>query len=394
MNKIKLGILSAALLAAGSLANAQLSSLLSIEILFDGTDVTPVTGATGVEFDTIAVTPDGSRVYLFDSVSAFDGLLAFEGGNLSIFATETQLAGASASAGDLAADATNLYTSIFDGSDQRIWRIPHAGGFASAVNMVDDSGVLTAQMQQIAVDSKNSRLIIAYNDAFGAASENIVHVPLNATAATPTLLATETDIEAVLATLDGYGDDTLDDLNIFDMTVQSTGDIIVSHGFTSTRPVNGSLFRVTETGAISVFRTAADIKTAAGADPSAVNIGSVQVATLPNDEILILVSFSSNNTTLDPFVAIVSADGTSQRKVATQLELTSGLTTQEQSDLIFTGQGLFRFDGKATLGVDENGDMYFYRQGGSNTALTEHAVLKVSGVTAVELSADQWQLHQ
>src|SRR5690606_3655069 len=111
-------------------------------------------------------------------------------------------------------------------------------------------------------------------------------------------------------------------------------------------------------------------------------------------EILILVSFSSDNALLDPFVAIISADGTEQRKVATQLELTSGLTAQEQEDLIFTGQGLFRFDSKSTLGVDENGDMYFFRQANLNNALSEHAVLKVSGVTAVELSADQWHLHQ
>lgn len=396
MKKMTLGILSAALIAACSVANAQLSSLLSIEILFDGNDVTPITTATGVEFDTIAVTPDGGTVYLFDSVGTFDGLLAFDGTNVSIFATEAQLAAGSASAGDLAADDTNLYTSIFDGTDQRIWRIPHAGGFASAVNMVDETGGNSDNMDEIAIDSKNDRLVISYNDAFEGVTENIVHVPLNGTAVAPTLLASETDIEAVLATIPGYEDDdpSRDDLNITDMTVQSDGDVIFAHGFPSTRPINGSLLRVTETGTISVFRTAADIKTAAGVNPADVNIGSVQVAALPNDEILILVSFSSDNAALDPFVAIVSEDGTEQRKVATQSELTSGLTAQEQSDLIFTGQGLFRFDSKASLGIDSNGDLYFYRQGGSNTALSEHAVLKVSGVTAVELSADQWHLHQ
>lgn len=395
----KLSLLLASMLLAG-VSYAQLPSQLSIEILFDGPDVTAVTSSAGTQLDGTAVTPDGNTVYVFDSVGGVDGILKYEASTLSIFATNAQLSGGSTSAGDLAADATNLYASVFNGSTQAIWRIPHVGGFASAATMVP-VGAVSDNMDEIAVDAKNSRLVISFNDAFEAVAENIVTVPLNAADATPTVIATEAALEAVLATITGYGDDTLDDLNISDITVLSNGDIIVSHGFSSGRKINGSLLRVTESGTVSVFRTGEQIIAAFGGNVNDAFIGSVGVSTLANDEVLIVVPFVNNNADgtapsdggLSPFIAVVSADGTTQRTVATDTQLLSGLSAPEQTALVPSGQTFFRFDSKSTIATDADGDYYFYRQSQGDTNTAQAAVLKLTGVTAAPTSVNGWDLY-
>lgn len=319
-------------------------------------------------------------------------LLSWNGTALSVFATEFEASGGTggASAGDLdvGPDGT-LYASIFDGSRQRIWRIPSTG-FSGAVEMTAAGSSI--QLNQIEVDTKNSRLILSYNDAFGAAAEDLVHVPLNATSATPTVLATEATIEAALATITGYVDDTADDLNVLDMTVQSNGDIIISHGFASNRVINGSLLRVTETGTASVFMTAAAIKTAAGVDPNTVNIGSMMVEALSDDQLLIHVLFTSNSATLEPFIGVVSADGSSMTVLATESEL-SGDTDIVNASLIPGGQFLFRMDGKGG-DVAANDDYYFFRQsvGGD---VNSSAVLVLTGIRAFldSSSVNEWSLY-
>lgn len=366
-----------ALLFSGSIALAQPTAPLDLEILINGTTITGATSASAIELDGVGVSNDGTRVYIFDSTGAFDGLLSWNGTTLSVFATEFEASGGTggASAGDLdvGPDGT-LYASIFDGSRQRIWRVP-SSGWAGAVEMTAAGSSL--QLNQIEVDSKNSRLILSYNDAFGSAAEDIVHVPLTATSATPTVLATETAIEAVLATITGYTDDTADDLNVLDMTVQSNGDIIISHGFASNRPINGSMLRITETGTISVFMTAAQIKTAAGVNPDDVNIGSMMVEALSDDQILIHVLFTSNAATLAPFIGVVSADGSSMTVLATEPELSLD-TDIVNASLIPGGQFLFRMDGKGG-DVAANDDYYFFRQsvGGD---VNSSAVLVLRGI--------------
>lgn len=382
----------AATLALAGGAFAQIPAPLDIQIALNGTAVLPLNGdPDNVEFDGVAVTPSASTVYVFDSVGTFDGIFTSVGP--AVFATEAQLSGGgtSASAGDMDADANNIYVGIFDGSKQRVTRIPHTG-FAGAAEMVDSSGILSVNIDEINVDAKNSRLMMNYNDAFGAAAEDIVHVPLNATSAAPTLLATEAQLETALATIPGYVDDTTDDINVFDMAVQSDGDIIVSHGFSSNRQVNGSLLRITETGAVSVFRTADQIITSAGADPAAVDIGSVNIVRLSDDQILIHVQLSSNNATLDPFMAVVSADGASQVQLATRTQLASD---PDASAIVPAGQSLFRMDGKGG-DMAANDDYYFYRQSNFSGTAAESAVLKLTGVRAFlngASSVDAWALY-
>jgi hypothetical protein len=384
MRLVTLCAVSLLALAAG--VAAQPPYPLDLQIVFTGSDVTSVNGTTTnqAEFDGVAVASSEAQVYLFDSIGTFDGLFQYTGTlPPAVFATEAQLAGASASAGDLDADDTNLYTSIFDGSRQRIWRIPHTG-FGGAVEMVDST--VSANLDEIQVDRANNRLILNYNDAFAAVpSEDIVTVPLGATNAIPTVIATEAALEVALATIPGYADDTSDDINVFDFTVQSDGDIIASHGFSSNREINGSLLKITSTGTVSVFRTAAQIITAAGANPATVDIGSVNVEALSDDQILIDVRFSSDIAQLDQFVAVVSADGTSQKMLATDAQLTSD--PDVTTSLVPSGQTLAHsfapnsssMDGKGG-DVAGNDDYYFYRQGASAGTAPENAVLRLTGI--------------
>jgi hypothetical protein len=354
MTKKALSLFVGALMLTAGAANAQ----LAMEIIFDGTDVAPTNNGTtspgSAEFDGVAVTPDAGTIYLFDSIGAFDGILAYNvaGTSFSTFATEAQLAG-SASAGDMYADATNLYAAIFTGSDQTFWRIPHAGGFASAVDMVASN---TTNADEIAIDVKNSRMLYSFNDAFSAAVEDIYHVPLNASGATGTLLVSEATLEAALAGITGYTDDTAMDLNIYDMAVQSDGDVIVSHGFDA-NALSGTLLRVTDTGTVSVFRTAADIKTSAGVDPTSVNIASVEVITAADDKILMVVTYSAAAATLEPFIALLSADGTTQTHIANETELEALLQPADLTALT-AGTVLMRTDSKATMCLDAAGNLY------------------------------------
>lgn len=374
-------LMMAGVLAAAGVATAQPPAPLDLQIPLSGSAVLATTTATGGEFDGVAVTPDAATIYLFDSVSQMDGILKYASSTVTAFATEANISGGTGSAGDLDASATNLYAMIFDSGDarNRLWNIP-AAGFGSATEMIDSTGSLTVNLGQIEIDDDNSRLVVAYNDAFGAATENIVTVPLAAVNATPTTLVTETALEAVLATVTGYVDDTSDDVNIFDLTVQNDGDIIFSHGFSSNRQINGSLLRVTDTGTVSVFRTADQIITAAGADPNLVDIGSVNVEALSADEILIHVQFSSATATLDPFIAVVSADGSTQTMLATQTQLAGD--TDVTTALVPAAQFLFRMDGKGG-DVAANDDYYFYRQATATTQpATENAVLALVGVRA------------
>lgn len=387
--------LSAALLLSGGVASAQLASPLSLEIVFDGTPALAATGLSQAEFDGFTVDPSGATIHLFDSISGFDGLLRVTGGTASVFATRNQLAGSSASASDFTAGADHVFINVRgSGGTRHIWAFPH-----SATDFDTDATRLVAitgpsdEIEAIAADDKNERLILGYNEFQGIGLEKIAHVPYTAEDATPTDLADQATLQAAIATIPGYTDATTNAVDIIDMTVQSDGDIIFSQGFASNHPINGSLLKVTETGTVSVFRTAADIKAAAGVDPGTVNIGSVSVAALPNDEIFIVVTFSSNNATLDPFMAVVSEDGSTQRHVATQNELYGALTPAEQTGIAPSGDSFFFFDFRHNVGVDASENIYFHRQANDRSVATQSAVFRLSGVLDEPTNARDWSLY-
>ncbi|MBX7244176.1 MAG: hypothetical protein K1X53_01680 [Candidatus Sumerlaeaceae bacterium] len=344
-------LLAALLMAAVPFANAQTTAPLDVLVLKTGTDVDALNGGTNpgnAEFDGVAVIPNESAYFFFDSIGTNDGVFKGDASTTTVYATEAQIsANTNASATDMDADASNVYIASFDSTSGKVnmWRSPHAS-FGTAVNMLDQVSTVAVNIDEIEVDAKNSRLLLSYGDTFAPATpENISYVPLTATAATPTILCTEAALEAQLATVTGYVDDTSDDINMFDMTCRSNGDIIVSQGFSSNRQVNGTLLKITETGTVSVFRTGDQIITAAGGNPAAVDIGSVNVEALSDGKILIHVQFTSSNAALLPFIAVVSADGASQRSLGTVTEL-GGDASVVSSGIIPSGQTLFFMDSK------------------------------------------------
>lgn len=390
MKKV-LGLAAASLLVAGSL-HAQLAAQLDLEVLFEGTDAVAVTGGSSAEFDGFVSTDDGATQYLFDSDGGIDGILRYTGGTLSVFGTEAQVSGGtgSGSASDLDVDADgNLYALVFDGSINVLWAVPPAG-FGSAVSMVAAGS--SVNMDEIAVDRKNDRVMIWYSDVFGAVAEDLAYVPVGANAATPTVLATEATIEVALATHPDYVDDTANDLDPMDMCVLSNGDVILSHGFTSGNAVNGTLLKVTETGIASMFLTSNDLITMAGADPSLVNIGNVRVEALSTDEILVHVVFSSDNAQLAPFIGVLSSDASTLTMVATEADLESDPDISGSSTIIPSGLTIHNMDGKGG-GVDANDDYYFYRQNGPATG---NAAFKLAGIRTylnTVSSVDSWEMY-
>ncbi|MEO8377420.1 MAG: hypothetical protein ABI579_07090 [Candidatus Sumerlaeota bacterium] len=356
----------------------------------------------GAELDGVAVTGAGPTIYYFDSQGSADAI--FTGSPTPTqFASEAQLAGASASAGDLDADtAGNLYASIFNGTIQKIWKIP-AAGFGSATDMVAVAN--STNLDEIEVDAKNSRLILSYADTFAPPTvEDIVTIPLTASGATPTVLVPEATLQAVIATLPGYTDAVTDDVNIYDMTVQSDGDIIVSHGFTSSLAPNGSLLRVTETGTVSVFATSDSIKTAAiaqiaGLTPGAVNIGSVKVECMTGDRIFIHCEFTSADAQLPPFMGVLDANGGNLKVLATETQFSddtdAGLAAFTGASPAVTGATYFNMDGKHG-DMAANDDYYFYRQqSGSTTASgLGNAVLVLKNINAFLIAGvDNWSIY-
>jgi len=420
MKNVSFLALIGATLVAG-VATAQVSAPLSFARIANGTDIKVATLAASVEPDGLAVSPNGQYVYLMDSISAYDGYIVKDGANsFARLATEAQLyvpiVGApSASANDTGADATHVFINIFTSSSDRcnIFRVPHgtltANFAANAVRMVNDAGSIAKV--QIAADGKNSRLFLFNTDTFiQTTSEDIFHVPYTANDATPTAFVTETDLENAMRTagaasaLTNASDrDTLDDVNITDATVQTDGDLILAHGFGNssallTSAFSGTLLRVTETGTVSIFRSAANIKTAAGYLPS-VNIGNIGVATMPagiaGGSVLIVVTLTSDEVNSPGFVAVVSGDGATQRLVATRLQLQGALSGAAATGAVTGGTGpgantLFAFDAKFTFPVDANGDLYFHRQGTSNND-EANGIYKLSGLGVT--SAYEWMSY-
>ncbi len=372
MKKLFATSAAVALVALTGTLGAQPTAPLDVEVLEVGAPFATLSGNSAVELDGVATNAAGTTQYVFDSESGADYVASFDGSTLAVFATESELSnGAGASSGDLDVDASGtLYALVFDGSRNRLWSIPTAG-FGSAVEMVDATS--SVQMDEVEVDEGNSRVIITYNDVFGAAAEDVVTVALNASAAIPTVIADEATLEAVLATHPDYVDDSTNDLDMHDVTVQSDGDIIVTHGFGSGNGVNGSILHVTSAGVATMFMSSNDLITAAGADASLVDIGNVRVEALSTDEILVHVVFTSDGGVLEPFIGVLSADGSSFTML--------GLESEFQGDADITaailgGGNLFSMDGKHG-DVDSSDDYYFFRQGSS---IDDNALLKLSGV--------------
>ncbi len=373
------------------LAVTPLSAQIDFAVELDGTTAAIPSTNTGVEFDGVAVRSDASIFYIFDSEGGADHLLRWTGsGSPTVFATEAQLdavGGTNASWNDQDVDDANvLYLLLAGNTFQEIcYRVP-GDDFTNAVQMIADPDVDEAS--EIEVDEKNSRLIVAYNDAFStpgpAFGEGLGFVPLNATNASITEIASEAQIETTMSGMTGYVDDVTNDLGIMDMAVQSDGDIVFSHSFAASDQLAGSLFIVDENGTnVNVFASADDIITAAGGTPASDDIGNVRVEALTMDEILIHVVFTSG--TLEPFIGVFQPDGTGFQMLATESAVYA------DSDLTSLGVSSFNMDGK-NGDVDGNDVYYFYHQGITNT---DSAVIRMDGIRAflTTSSVGNWSVY-
>ena len=346
-----------------------------------------LSGLTAAEFDGVAVTSNISStlIYFADSQSGWDAVNRWDGTNLTLFATEEQLDPhnvapntPNASFYDMTCDKSGVLYLLIGGTGYQevLWRVP-GDDFSNAVLMMAIPDINEAA--EIAVDETNSRLVVAYNDFYGVPGpsfgEGIGYVPLNATNASVTQLASEAELQAVINAIPGS---TSGDIDPYDVTVQSDGTVLVSHGFNSNAEETGSIIKVSAGGGASLFASAATLITAAGADPAVVNIGSVHLHTLSDDRILAHVAFSSNNTTLEPFIAAGSPDGSTWQVLATQSQILA-----DPDMAAFTSIG--DLDGKHG-NVDGNDDYWWHQQ-------TPNGIVKMTGISASS-SVDNWALYQ
>ncbi|MCB2155655.1 hypothetical protein KQI84_12280 [bacterium] len=388
MKKV-LGMAAASLLVAGAL-QAQPASPLDVEVLFLQDAAAAVTGSGGAaEFNGIVSNSAGTTQYIFDSISAMDGILSYTSGSAAVFATESELSGgASASAGDMAIDAAgNVYCLMYDGTANRVWQIDPAGFATAATDMVLDS---TGDLGKIAVDEKNSRLMIM--NSFFHANHDLQYVALTASGATPTVLATEATLQTALSAHPDYVDATTNAFNPIDIAVQSDGDVIFSQGYSSNQgALGGTLLRVTETGTADILITSNDIITGVGADPNTYGIGNMFIDVLSDDSIIVYNVFSSDDVNFPNFVAVVAADGSSVTPLTNIDEMALDSDVVAAGTALIPSGNLFYFDGTPG-GVDGNDDFYFTRQGTSNG----NGALKLSGIRSFldgGSNVDNWNMY-
>ncbi len=387
-----------------ALAVVPMTTLAAVDFSVEvtGPQMAALSGLTYAEPDGVAPTSNTAttRIYFADSEGGADHVVRWDGSSLSVFATTAQLdavGGAYASFMDMTCDSNGVLYIVLSGQGYQeiIWRVP-GDNFTNAVQMMADPDVDEAS--EIAVDETNTRLIVAYSDIFGtpgpAFGEGIGWIALNATNATVNQLATEAELQAVVNAIPSS---TSGDVDPVDVAVQSDGTVLVSHGFTSTLEENGSILKIASGGGVTLFASAATLITAAGADPATIDIGSVHLDVLSDDGVLAHVAFSSDDVTMEPFIALGSADGTSWQVLATESQVLAD-TDLAGYPLTDIGNAL---DGKHG-GIDGNDNYWFHLQDRDNSDVDENVIVKMTGISGVPTptpppSADAdiyWSLYQ
>ena len=138
---------SSLLLAAGVVAlAASAPAQLDFEVVFDQADALAARGGSGQEFDGVAVAPDGSEIFIFDSPGSFDGVLRYTaaadngtpgaglvpllldngGGGAPTYATHIPGFGTSASATDIAVSGDGTLYQIVRSGTQNMIRVTDA----------------------------------------------------------------------------------------------------------------------------------------------------------------------------------------------------------------------------------------------------------------------------
>lgn len=351
-------ILALIVLMASAAATA--NAAIDFNVALERDDITPVTGDTDTELDGIAPVGDGSVLYTFDSESGIDSLIKSDNGTVTIFKTEAELSSnTSASESDLCADSSgNVYAMIYDSTADEtvVYKIASDGAMTSMTG----TGAIP-DYYRIAVDeTTNSRLYLTissyYNDDD---DDNLAYIDLSASGATPTVLADEAAIEAVLGTTG----------NVIDITVLDNGDIVYSDGYGS----NGHLLLIDDaTGAVSTFASNDTLVQAAGGVVGTDDVGSIYLATLSNGRILAMASYNSN---LSGTILMGSADGTEWAVVATEEDIAADSDFTGLSNLMYLQGGSFE--------VDSDDNAYWAIQSGNEF------IIKMSGIdVSMDLTPD------
>ncbi len=385
-----------ALLAAGiaatlaGSASAQLfeDNGFTFEQVITEAQFTTLSGLSSTEPDCVAVSPDGTTVYSFDSASNQDSIVKYDIGTttLTTFVTETELTDAagggtpSVSMGDLDIDsAGNLYVYCRtpSGSDYQLFKIDPSAN----ITVMADSSSLDG-LQAIAVDETNSRIVLSFSDTFAtSAAQDVKTLPLNAVNGTPTTLAAEAAIQAAVTP-------NSTEIEPIDLVVLSDGTIIYVNGYnTSAGEARSDILQISPAGAVSMFLDSSTILTQLGATPGTDTLGRVFVEAFDNDKVFIgMTTAGSGTTALDDFFGIASADGSVFEILISEDDLLalSGVPAGMQ-DIQFSASDF-------GPEVDSDNNIWWASQAASG-----FGVFKLSGfdVNVVgPLNADNWSMYR
>jgi hypothetical protein len=345
------------------------------EVLITDAEINAATSAGGPSEPNSLATEDGETIFFGDSQSDNDAVIRWQNGTITVYATESELVtaagagGSGASIDDLDTDSSGTLYGKFrhsggGGNMDFVARIPSPNTVELLVNDVNGVGIAS-----IEVDKANDRLIMAFSDNFDpGTAEDIAFVPLGATDATPTVLATE----ASLAAATGDSDIGLDDI-----TVQSDGTVLVNNPFPagSPGPGDGDIIAISPAGAVSLFAEAADLiaPTGFGGTPQ-LNTFSMDV--LPDDRVVI---YHSSSTGPGEFFAIGLADGSAWGLLSDEA------TYLADSDISAAG-GTDLSEANNSFKIDSNGDGYWCTEFGGIIG-----VVKISGFfEGPSTSAQTW----
>lgn len=354
---------------------------IDFDTILEQSDFTGLSGDTDAQPDGVAISPDDSIIYTFDSTGTVDGLVKFESNTLSNVASEADIealnGGSGASQHDLAmgSDGTLYFAGRTGGQTFGTFAIAIPGGDFSQARVMT-SGEPAQGLNRLVVDEANNRLLVGYFTAFSNNGQ-IAFLPLDADGATPTDLVSAEDLFNALPDPDGETE-----IDMTDFTVQSDGTIIYAHGFSSDNNGGGTLLRITSTGLISVFATPAELILAAGGDPATTNIGNVHLTTMSDDRVVAFVPFVSDGATIEPFIAISSPNGSNWKVVATESSIEADPDVPDTGDIMSIDGG--------GLTVDSQDNVYWSVQSGDSI---DHIIL-MGGARQSVNSVDNWTIFE
>lgn len=348
-------------------------------------------GTAATEFD--AITKIGTNLIAGDSASSRDAWFSKPlptGAGVEI-ASEAEIqtffdpafgGAAAASFNDIVSDSTgmvyglNRYNfavspTITAGNTNGIVKWDPTDIISDGVQLV--GRVLIQECVLLAMDEPRGRLALGYNDFFEPVpaglsdGEGIYTVNLNDAGQTPTVLVSETDLEAAL------GGDDVDLTSIyFD---SATGDLYIASGFTpavATANADGTILKRTQsTGLLTVHATNDQIVQALGGSAADSGVGILKVGVTSLGTVAVIVTRVFNlGTAASPIDEGIVVTGTDIqdfffiRREATNTDLDGG------AGLPVSGSS-FGFAGDGNIFIDSSDTIYYASQDSANRGIIE-----------------------